>query len=386
MIEVIEDQTAFSALEHEWSALLAASPSRCLFLTPEWLHTWWMHLRGPRRLHLVAVRKDGELIALAPLAVRAPSGLSPFRRAEFLGTGFVGSDYLDVIVRPADKVEAIEELAAYLAGRNVVLELGQLRQGACAAEQLALAMTGAGCTVSGSRVNVCPYIDLAGQTWESYLASLGSDHRYNFNRRFKNLGKQFEMRYEVACSEESRQRSLAALFDLHNRRWNSREAASDAFHLPALVSFHEEFTRLALDRGWLRLSVLWLNDKPAAALYGFRFGDVFYFYQSGFDPEYRKHSLGLVTMGLAIKGAIEEGAAEYDLLHGNEAYKTHWASQSRPLGRLVFYPPAARGLFYQAAALFDRASRRMARQLLPKRIAETISARIGGQGKITDVA
>jgi len=83
-------------------------------------------------------------------------------------------------------------------------------------------------------------------------------------------------------------------------------------------------------------------------------------------------------MGLGIQGAIQEGATEYDLLHGEEPYKAHWARQVRPLGRLRFYPPAARGLLYQAAALFDRASRRMARQLLPKSMAESISARIRG--------
>jgi CelD/BcsL family acetyltransferase involved in cellulose biosynthesis len=388
MIEVIQNPAEFAALKDEWTELLSAGSSPCLFLTWEWLHTWWKHLSGGKRLRIAAVRRDGRLAALAPLAVTRGSwnGLSPFSRAEFLGAGFVGSDYLDVIARPEFKREALRELAGWLAAEKIVLELGQLRQGACLAEDLALEMAARGWTVTGSPANVCPYIDLAGQTWESYLASLGSEHRYNFHRRRKNLGKQFQMRWEQACSEESRRRALAVLFELHNKRWEGRESGSDAFHLPGLVSFHEEFSRVALERGWLRLSVLWLNDKPAAALYGFRFGDVYYFYQSGFDPEYRKYSVGLVTMGLGIQGAIQEGATEYDLLHGEEPYKAHWARQVRPLGRLRFYPPAARGLLYQAAALLDRASRRMARQLLPKSMAEGISARIRGQGKTAHVS
>jgi len=42
----------------------------------------------------------------------------------------------------------------------------------------------------------------------------------------------------------------------------------------------------------------------------------FYFYQSGFDPTYERSSVGLITMGLSIQAALEEGACEYDLLHG----------------------------------------------------------------------
>ena len=76
---------------------------------------------------------------------------------------------------------------------------------------------------------------------------------------------------------------------------------------------------------------------PVAALYGFFYQRVFYFYQSGYDPRYRKHSVGLVTMGLAIKSAIEDGAEEYDMLHGDESYKFQWAKDVRELEHLELY-------------------------------------------------
>ena len=92
---------------------------------------------------------------------------------------------------------------------------------------------------------------------------------------------------------------------------------------------------MALARDWLRLFVLRLDGKPAASLYGINYNGVFYFYQSGFDPDYGNHSVGLVTMALAIKAAIEEGAEEYDLLHGDERYKFHWAQELREIDELV---------------------------------------------------
>src|SRR5207245_8162107 len=113
--------------------------------------------------------------------------------------------------------------------------------------------------------------------------------------------------------------------------------------------------------------------KPAAVLYVFRYNRVFYYFQAGFDPTYGKYSVGLVTMGLAIKSAIEEGVEEYDLLHGDEPYKFHWARAARELGRLELYPPGARGLLYKGTLEVSRATRRVARRVLPKTLADWIA-------------
>jgi CelD/BcsL family acetyltransferase involved in cellulose biosynthesis len=95
------------------------------------------------------------------------------------------------------------------------------------------------------------------------------------------------------------------------------------------------------------LFVLRLNGAPASAIYALRYGPEFYFYQSGFDPQYSRYSVGVVAMALSIKSAIEEGAEEYDFLHGAEPYKFHWARESRDLARIRLFPPGRRGLFFQ---------------------------------------
>ena len=109
-------------------------------------------------------------------------------------------------------------------------------------------------------------------------------------------------------------------------------------------------------------------------MYGFRYGPVFYFYQSGFDPTYSQYSVGLITMGLAIQHALAEGAAEYDLLHGDEAYKFQWARTTRALCRLEVYPPHPREVLYRRTRQASRALRRTARRLLPVAVADRISA------------
>ena len=365
----------------EWDELLQASASNCIFLTWEWLYTWWKHLAGDKALYIITARSGRELVAIAPFALRRQAGPLPVRSLEFLGAGSVGSDYLDVIVRRGKEREAARALAEYLTREGLVLEMTRVRQNSPAAE-LAAELKREGWSFSETRTDLCPFINLSGHSWESYLATLGPEHRYNFRRRLRNAAKRFDLRFEQACSVSQRRNALAALVALHHLRWRAR-GGSVGFHTPALLAFHEELSQRALDRDWLRLFVLSLDGEPAASVYGFRYHQAFYFYQAGFDPRFSKHSVGLVAMGLAIKSAIEEGADEYDLLHGDEPYKFHWTKEARELVRLEVYPPGVGAWLYQRARGMGRAASRMARRLLPTRVGDRIASvrRIGLPGE-----
>jgi CelD/BcsL family acetyltransferase involved in cellulose biosynthesis len=379
-VETIHDGPRFAQLKLEWGDLLESSTSPCLFLTWEWLHTWWKHLAADRQLSILTVRCGSELAALAPLCVRPPS-LSRrclFPVQEFLGSGNAGSDYLDFIVRRGCEHKARQAFASCLATERLMFDWAQLQRVGCFAAGVASTLGEKGWRVSETRTNTCPFILLAGRSWESYLATLGAEHRYNFNRKWKRLNRDYLVQFEEVRTEEQCRESIDLVIALHNVRWRDR-GGSDAFHTPGLVGFHQEFSQVALDRGWLRLYVLRLNGKPAASLYGFLYHRTFYFYQSGFDAAYDKYSVGLVTMGLAIKRAIEEGAEEFDLLHGDEAYKSHWSNGSRELGRLELYPPGSLGWLCRSSVEMVHASRRIARRVLPRIVFDGLRAKLNAR-------
>ena len=392
-IQRIEDPADFANLREEWNGLLAASQADCLFLTWEWLYTWWKHLGGRRRLHLLLARDGRELAAIAPLAQRPPvlRRLLLFPALEFLGTGIVGSDYLDVIVRRGTEQEVCDALAMAWEGAPLALEFAYVQRESFSAA-LARQLGQRGWTMQDTSINVCPVIDLAGHSWESYLASLGSAHRYNFQRRLRNLHKRFDVRLDLVRTEAERCEALQALVALHTRRWDER-GGSEAFGSPRLLSFYDEASQLALRRGWLRLFVLRLNGEPAAVLHGYRYGRTFYFYQSGFDPAFAKESVGLITMGLTIRHALEEGAAEYDMLRGAEPYKFLWARRACELGRLELFAPGVRGAIYRRLGLGGAQVKKTARRLLGEAFAgwfgsrgwvkapETFGAAPGGDGR-----
>jgi CelD/BcsL family acetyltransferase involved in cellulose biosynthesis len=366
-VETITDVSRFDALRDEWNALLEASATDCLFLTWEWLSTWWRHLSGARRLRLILVRQAGELIAIAPLCVSPPRirRLIPFRILEFLGTGSIGSDYLDMIVKEGREAEAIGALADRLAKERFVLDLAQIDRRSSLAALVGERLTTRGWTLIERVGDVCPFIPLAGRTWEAYLASLHGKHRSNFTRRDRALAERADTRLARVKSEGEREPALQAMIQLHQQRWQDR-GGSDALHTSGLLAFHDEFTRLALARDWLRLFVLHVAEKPVAALYGFSYRGKFLFYQTGFDPEYSRHGVGQVTVGRVIKDAFGEGLGEFDFLHGDESYKFDWTKTVRQLARLELYGPGLRGWVQRAVAELGRRLRGIARRVLPR--------------------
>ena len=381
-LEKVETVESFARLAGEWRELLAASESDCLFLTWEWLFTWWKHLSAGRQLAIVVVRADGRLIALAPLASRPPrlARFLSMGALEFLGTGTVGSDYLDLIVRRGHASSAIPALAGALIESGAAARLAQVRSDAPNPLTFAAELGRHQWSVRATTTEVCPFIPLGGHTWDSYLDDLGSAHRYNFRRRLRNLERLGRVRFTRVEAEPARAAALSELVALHRMRWQPR-GGSSAFDRP-LVEFHQELSALALARGWLRLYTLRLDDTTVAAVYGFRYRDRFYFYQSGFDPRLARASVGLLAVGLSIKAAVEEDAREYDFLHGDEAYKFHWARRTRAIGRLELYPPHVRGRLYRRAIEGNRAVRRTARRLLPDAVADRLAVGFGIGGQV----
>src|ERR1700752_1938186 len=78
-VQHVDDATAFAALRPHWNEVLRSSASDNPFLTWEWQHTWWIHLRESNALRLIVVRSRDELIAIAPLRL-ATSPQSWFSR------------------------------------------------------------------------------------------------------------------------------------------------------------------------------------------------------------------------------------------------------------------------------------------------------------------
>jgi CelD/BcsL family acetyltransferase involved in cellulose biosynthesis len=62
---------------------------------------------------------------------------------------------------------------------------------------------------------------------------------------------------------------------------------------------------------------------------------------------------------MTIRAALEDGAAEFDMLYGHEPYKYLWARGERRLGRLQFFPPHLSGQLLRRQVETKRALRNL---------------------------
>src|SRR5262245_54937044 len=101
-IQLVRDLQEFSGLRDEWNDLLSLSSANTIFLTWEWLFSWWECYAGKDdALHIIVVRDNtGQLIGLLPLYRQLQPWLpfKPRRILRFIGDGSWDSDYLDAIL------------------------------------------------------------------------------------------------------------------------------------------------------------------------------------------------------------------------------------------------------------------------------------------------
>lgn len=341
----VEQTADFEDLRQEWNELLQASDSDCLFLTWEWLYTWWRNMADRHTLAILLIYEHERLIAIAPLSVRPAQyrRLVPFRVLEFLGSGNAGSDYLSFIIQQGLEQRALTAMSDAISSRGLAIELSNIDRASEVMVSAALALRDQGYQVLRQTQYYSPYIDLSEHSWQSFMSQKkGAADLSRFNKKLKRLKRDFTVSFEMTADQHTRIADLNILTALHMMRRNELGDAS-TFNSPASRRFHESLSQSALENGWLRLFVLRLNDRPAAAVYGFSYRNTLYYYQAGFDPEFSQYSVGFLALALTIQQATTEGLHKFDFLHGEEQYKYAWTSNDRELVKLSLYPPGYRG-------------------------------------------
>jgi CelD/BcsL family acetyltransferase involved in cellulose biosynthesis len=123
--------------------------------------------------------------------------------------------------------------------------------------------------------------------------------------------------------------------------------------------------------GLLRFDELWAGGECHASIYGFDNGETFYYYNTGYDPEWASYSVGLVLTGLSIRNAVERGVGTYDFLRGDEAYKFDWANKMQQLVNVTLARNTVVARLAVSLADANARSRSVAKALLPFSLAET---------------
>lgn len=320
----------FEGIRDDWNRILRDNKfGDNIFLTIEWLSTWWKHFGGQRKLLLLTVEEDKEVLGIAPLMLskyKLPA-FGSIKKIEFLGTRH--SDYNNFIFSKKE-YECVKAVVDYLDDFDEwdwielkeIPELGSFPSSTFGNFSRNLDLKERVC-------NVCPYVNLP-NNYEILRKNFGKNLRQNLNRyikKIRDLSGEIDLkRFDEAGF--SAKEAMNTFIKLHEEKWNAF-GKPGAFADDAFRSFHLDVADTLDRNGWLGIYFLRAKGEPIASQYTFEYSQKMYYYLGGFLPDYSNLSVGNLIIMFLLKECIDKGYSEYDMMRGNEPYKLKWTSTFR---------------------------------------------------------
>ena len=283
----------------------------CLFVLPAWLKAWWTCFGNGMNPYICAVGHAGDIIGIAPFKIEGAT-------ARFMGHSDV-CDYQDVIVVPGMETDFFKVVVAHLKARGVeAIDLFPLRPDSIALKSLKEA---------AGAIGVETWCEPGGESWEmelpaswdEFLSRLTGKQRHEIRRKMRRLEKTASFSFRRVEDVDSVKDAMGVFFDLFRK--NRHDKAE--FMTPQLTSYFWSLAEAMAETGMIKLFFLDLEEKPAASVMCFDYGDTRYLYNNGYDEQFKSLSVGVLSKVLNIRDGIESGLKRYDFLKGPEAYKRH---------------------------------------------------------------
>jgi hypothetical protein len=178
------------------------------------------------------------------------------------------------------------------------------------------------------------YLPSSGLHWQAYLAS----RKGGLRSTLKRMTRKFEAeggRVEVIAQPERWQAALSAYQAVYSTSWKVPEPFTK--FIPSLI---ETCAR----KGWLRMGIAWLGERPIAAQLWIVTNARAEIYKVAYDEAAKQYSPGTLLSAHLLRHVTEQdGVAEVDYLIGDDPYKKDWMSHRRERWGIVAYDPKTLG-------------------------------------------
>jgi CelD/BcsL family acetyltransferase involved in cellulose biosynthesis len=323
-LSVVSTAEGLAALAPEWDTLVHAAARPCPFLLHGWVTAWWRHLGAGSTLAVIAARRGGTLVGIAPMIIQKRHGL---RACRLLGGAESALGDL-LVTRDDDHAIARALLQRVAQLRFDYLDVfgvpgdGPLTH-ACVGQRL----------VDIERVGA-PVLNMPDGWAAAYAERIHGKKRALHRRRMRQLGAVGAIGWSTARTPDEVAGELEHAFEIHARRWSGRPDGS-SFGVAAARDFHRAAAAALAAQDAVRIVVLRIDDRPVAFQYSFVIGTTLYLHRIAFDPVLAPHSPGQLTLLHAIGDAASEGIRRVEFLGGNERYKLELADCSEPLHQMI---------------------------------------------------
>jgi len=313
----------FASLFSHWRDPRGRLLWNCLFVLPGWLQTWWNTFGSESSLNLFSLKKDGELLGIAPLRLDGQA-------ASFIGSADI-CDCLDFIVVPGREDDFFRRLLDALNSQGVAsLDLRCLRPDSTVTGYLENLARLQGCQVSVEPDGITMEMELP-PTWDEYLLNLSSKQRHETRRKLRRLYESGDVSLRLLQDPGPIRENMDVFFSL----FRQSRADKTEFMTEQMEAYFIALAQVMAEDGVLNLTFLDFNRQPAAVTMSFDFLNTTHLYNNGYNPELNHLSLGVTSKALSIRDSIEQGRTRYDFLKGTEEYKYRLGGREVRLSRCV---------------------------------------------------
>ena len=320
----LDTWSAFEAFKPDWERLLAQNDVRNIFLTFEWLHSWWEAFGDRHRLYVLVVMADGQTIGMAPFMIKKISRLGRTRRIiQFIGTP--NADYSDLIGR--DKPLILTHIFAYLQNHRDdwdKIELSQIKD----ESQTLPAFQAVLKRVPGRHrikiIETCVTYLFEGQ--ESERARFELKRRRTLNKAYNDLNNAGGLRLEEIQDTNQILSLLPAFFHCHINRWMYTPTPSK-FLQPEYRVFYEALARNLAPLGQISFMVLRHADRPIAYFFAYSHDRIAYLYTLVHENYHNRKSPGNILITLLVSHFIRRGYIAVDHTRGAKEHKGAFANR-----------------------------------------------------------
>jgi CelD/BcsL family acetyltransferase involved in cellulose biosynthesis len=355
-VEIRDRDDGLTGLGAAWDDLAGRCAAATPFQSHAWLQGWWRTYGVPGRLRLILVRRDGRLVAAAPLMLRRRAGVPVLTP---LGGAF--SDFADVLADDDVAAQACRVLAGALLRQRGwrAVDLAETRPGAVAGAALWDAWPGGRWRAPAS---LC--LELPASPMEDLVRGLPTHSRKTVRRRLNQLGRAGVDIRPVAAEDTGR--AVADLLRLHALQWQGRGV--NAEHLSAAFAMHLNRALPGMVRaGQAALREYRIDGRLVASSLVLIGRDLVGGYLYGAEPSLRER-LDVTTMLLAdtLPMAHRLGVPTMSMLRGAEEHKLRWRPREAPNRRILLVRPGSpAGAAYARGVLAARAAVLAAKERAP---------------------
>jgi len=347
-ISIVDSEDGLKCLRDDWNRLLQQSSSDTIFLTWEWMVSWWGSYGTGRTLWILKVEMDNELIGLAPLYKQKFHwfGYLSYSGLYLIGDGSGDSDYLDLIAKVGTEEVVVRSLVEFLLKHQTQWDVFFLNETPSTSgnyRSLRRFFREASCFWQEVEVP-CTYVELPSD-WEQYLRSLKPRMRTKIRSLTKRLEQDFTVQIDYCKRGDELQAWLESLYKLHGERWQ-QNGQEGVFISSSKRQFYQCISSLFLTQGWLRFYALTVNGRYVAHQFCFEYRNQLLLLQEGFAPQWERYGVGNVLRAYVFRDCIERKITVYDFLGGVTDHKLSWGGTVKKSIRMAIGLPVIKNSIF----------------------------------------